>query len=95
VEQALRILENQHCLNPDFAMAETFAQLADKYPSHAVRIVHVCSMTTGDGWSIHSWNEHLDTILKAALEDGDEAKKEAVTMITYWQLAGFEGTARC
>jgi hypothetical protein len=91
VEQAMQILEKQHCLSPDFAVAETFASLASKYPYEAVRVVHVLLEEDRDGWSVHGWNEHLDTILKAALSDGEDAKKEAVAMIDLLAVRGFRG----
>jgi hypothetical protein len=91
VEQAMQILEKQHCLSPDFAVAETFASLASKYPYEAVRVVHVLLEEDRDGWSIHGWNEHLDTILNAALGNGEDAKKEAVAMIDLLAVRGFRG----
>jgi len=91
VEQAMQILEKQHCLSPDFAVAETFASLASKYPYEAVRVVHVLLEEDRDGWSVHGWNEHLDTILKAALGDGEDAKKEAAAMIDLLAVRGFRG----
>ena len=91
VEQAMRILEKQHCLNPDFAVAETFAKLAGKYPYQAVRVVHELIEEDRDGWSIHGWNDHLDAILNAALKDGDDAKKEAVATIDLLATRGFRG----
>jgi len=91
VDQAMQILEKQHCLSPDFAVAETFAALASKYPYESVRVVHVLLEEDRDGWSIHGWNEHLDTILKAALCNGEDAKKEAVAMIDLLAARGFRG----
>ena len=91
VDQAMQILEKQHCLSPDFAVAETFASLASKYPYEAVRVVHVLLEEDRDGWSIHGWNEHLDTILKAALRNGEDAKKEAGAMIDLLAVRGFRG----
>jgi len=45
-------------------------------------VLFTCSRRgIGTGWSIHGWNEHLDTILKAALSNGEDAKKETVAMI--------------
>jgi hypothetical protein len=84
-------MQKQHCLSPDFAVAETFASLASKYPYEAVRVVHVLLEEDRDGWSVHGWNEHLDTILKAALGDGEDAKKEAVAMIDLLAVRGFRG----
>jgi hypothetical protein len=91
VDQAMQILEKQHCLSPDFAVAKTFASLASTYPYEAVRVVHVLLKEDRDGWSIHGWNEHLDTILKAALRNGENAKKEAVAMIDLLAARGFRG----
>jgi hypothetical protein len=91
VDQAMQILEKQHCLTPDFAVAERFASLAGKYPYEAIRVVHVLLDEDRDGWSIHGWNEHLDTILKAALRNGDDAKKEAFAMIDLLATRGFRG----
>ena len=91
VEQAMQILEKQHRLSPDFAVAETFASLAIKYPYEAVRVVHVLLEEDRDGWSIHGWSEHLDTILKTALGSGEDAKKEAVAMIELLVGRGFRG----
>ncbi len=89
VNQAMKILEKQHCLNPDFAVAKTFASLAGKYPYEAVRVAHVLLEEDRDGWSIHGWNEHIDTILKAALCNGEGAKKEAIAMISLLAARGF------
>jgi hypothetical protein len=91
VDKAMQILEKQHCLSPDFAVAQTFASLASKYPYEAVRVVHVLLEEDRDAWSIHGWNEHLDTILKAALRNGENAKKEAVAMIDLLAARGFRG----
>lgn len=89
VDQAMQILEKQHCLSPDFAVAEAFASLASKYPYQAVRVVHVLLEEDRDGWSIHGWNEHVDTVLKAALRNGEDAKKEAVALIDLLAVRGF------
>jgi hypothetical protein len=91
VDQAMQILEEQHCLRPDFAVTESFASLASKYPYEAVRVVHVLLDEDREGWSIHGWNEHLDTILNAALRNGDDAKKEAIAMIDLLAARGFRG----
>jgi hypothetical protein len=87
----MRILEKQHCLRPDFAVAETFASLASKCPYQVVRVVHLLLEEDRDGWSIHGWNEHLDTILKVALGNGEDAKKEAIAMIDLLAVRGFRG----
>ena len=51
--------------------------LNSKYQYEAVRVVHVLFEDDQDGWAIHGWNQHLDNILKRALNDGDLARKEA------------------
>jgi hypothetical protein len=94
VEQAMLVLEKQHCLSPDFAVAEAFASLASKFPYQAVRVVHVLFEQDRDGWSIHGWNEHLDTILKCAVDEGGKAKKEALAMIDLLAARGFRGYRR-
>lgn len=61
------------------------------YPYEAIRVVHVLLEEDRDGWSIHGWNQHLDTILQAALGYGEDAKKEAVAMIDLLAARGFRG----
>ena len=91
VKQAMKIVEKQHRLSPDFAVAESFASLASTYPYQAVRVVHLLLEEDRDGWSIHGWSQHLDVILKAALGDGEDARKEAVAMIDLLAARGFRG----
>jgi hypothetical protein len=91
VEEAMQIVEKQHRLSPDFAVAETFASLASRYPYEAIRVVHLLLEEDRDGWSIHGWSQHLDTILKTALRNGEHAKKEAVAMIDLLAARGFRG----
>ena len=50
-----------------------------------------CLKTDQDGWAIHGWNQHLDEILKRALNDGDLARKEAERMIELLVSKGFRG----
>ena len=78
-------------LSPDFAVVKTFASLASRYPYEAVGVVHLIQEGDRDGWSIHGWNEHLDAILKAALRNGETAKKEAVATIDLLAARGFRG----
>jgi hypothetical protein len=94
VEQAMRILEVQRALRPDFAVVKTFAGLAKKYPYEAVRVVRVLLEEDRDGWSIHGWSQHLDAILEAALQDGDNAKAEAAAMIHLLAARGFRSYRR-
>jgi hypothetical protein len=42
-----------------------------------------------DGWAIHGWSQHLDSILKQALGDGEMAQKEAGKMIDLLISRGF------
>ena len=91
VERAMQILEKVGSLDPDFAVAESFASLANDYPYEAVRAVHVLLMSDKDGWSIHGWNQHLDSILRTALVSGERAKKEAKAMIDSLAARGFRG----
>ena len=91
IEQALPILERVRSLRPDFAVVEALARLSSKYPYEAVRVVHVLFEGDRDGWAIHGWNEHLDTILKEALDDGEMARKEAAEMIELLVARGFRG----
>ncbi len=91
VKRAIEVIEKQGSLEPDFAVAESFASLSSHYPYEAVRIVRMLLAADKDGWSIHGWNQHLDTILKAALADGEHAKGEAAAMIDLLAVRGFRG----
>jgi hypothetical protein len=91
IEQALPILERARSLRPDFAVVEALARLSTKYPYEAVRVVHVLFEEDRDGWAIHGWNQHLDSILKEALGDGEMARKEAEAMIELLVSRGFRG----
>jgi hypothetical protein len=91
IEQALPILEQARSLRPDFAVVEALARLSTKYPYEAVRIVHVLFEEDRDGWAIHGWNQHLNSILKEALGDGGMARKEAEAMIELLVSRGFRG----
>jgi hypothetical protein len=91
VEQALQILERVRSLRPDFAVVEALDRLSSKYPYEAMRIVHVLFEEDRDGWAIHGWDQHLDSILKEALRDGEMARKEAEAMIELLVSRGFRG----
>jgi hypothetical protein len=91
IEQALPILERARSLSPDFAVVEALDRLSSKYPYEAVRIVHVLFEEDRDGWAIHGWDQHLDSILKEALHDGEMAQKEAAAMIELLVARGFRG----
>ena len=91
IEQALPILERVRSLRPDFAVVEALDRLSPKYPYEAIRVVHVLFEEDRDGWAIHGWNQHLDSILKEALRDGEMARKEAGEMIELLVARGFRG----
>jgi len=91
IEQALPILERVRSLRPDFAVVEALDRLSSKYPYEAVRVVHVLFEEDRDGWAIHGWSQHLDSILKEALRDGEIARKEAGEMIELLVSRGFRG----
>jgi hypothetical protein len=91
IEQALPILERVRSLRPDFAVVEALDRLSSKYPYEAIRVVHVLFEDDRDGWAIHGWDQHLDSILKAALSDGEMARKEAAEMIELLVARGFRG----
>jgi hypothetical protein len=91
IEQALPILERVRFLRPDFAVVEALDRLSSKYPYEAMRIVHVLFEEDRDGWAIHGWDQHLDSILKEALRDGEIAQKEAAAMIELLVARGFRG----
>jgi hypothetical protein len=94
VGQAMQILEVQRKLAPDFVVVKAFSELANTYPYQAVRAAHVLLEEDRDGWSIHGWNQHLDSILEIALKDGDNAKAEATAMIDLLAARGFRGYRR-
>ena len=91
VRRAMNSIEKQGSLDPDFAVAEKFSSLSSRYPFEAVRIVHMLLAADKDGWSIHGWNQHLDSILKTALADGEQARGEAMAMIDLLAARGFRG----
>lgn len=91
IEQAMPILENVRSLRPDFAVVEALDKLSSKYPYEAIRVVHVLFEEDRDGWAIHGWNQHLDSILRQALSDGEMAQKEAGAMIELLVSRGFRG----
>lgn len=91
IAQAMPILEYLRSLRPDFAVVKALDALSAKYPYEAVRVVHVLFEDDRDGWAIHGWNQHLDGILKQALNDGELARKEAEQMITLLVARGFRG----
>lgn len=91
IEQAMPILERVRSLRPDFAVVEALDKLSTKYPYEAVRVVHVLFEGDQDGWAIHGWDQHLDSILKRALGDGEMARKEAEEMIALLVSRGFRG----
>lgn len=94
VARSMEILEKQHSLSPDFAVAEAFSALSARYPYEAIRVVHELLAADEDGWSIHGWSQHLDTILKNALSDGEKARSEATAMIDSLAARGFRGYRR-
>lgn len=46
----------------------------------SVQVAHVLLEDDRDGWSIHGWSQHLDSILEAALNDADNGKAEAIAI---------------
>jgi hypothetical protein len=91
IGQAMPILELLRSLRPDFAVVESLDGLSSKYPYQAVRVVRVLFEDDRDGWAIHGWNQHLDSILKEALNDGHSARAEAEQMIELLVSKGFRG----
>lgn len=91
VTQAMLILERIRSLRPDFAVVEALHKLAPRYPYEAVRIVRVLFEDDKDGWAIHGWDQHLDSILRQALDDGEAARKEAREFIELLVSRGFRG----
>lgn len=91
IGQTMPILELLRSLRPDFAVVESLDRLSSKYPYEAVRVVRVLFEDDRDGWAIHGWNQHLDSILKKALNDGDSARAEAQQMIELLVSKGFRG----
>ena len=91
IGQAMPILEFLRSLRPDFAVVEALDRLSSNYPYEAVRVVRVLFEDDRDGWAIHGWNQHLDSILKEALSDGKLARKEAEEMIELLVSKGFRG----
>jgi hypothetical protein len=85
------ILEYLRSLRPDFAVVKALAALSAKYPYEAVRVVRVLFENDRDGWAIHGWSQHFDSILKQALNDGELARKEAEQMIELLVAKGFRG----
>jgi hypothetical protein len=84
-------LEFLRSLRPDFAVVEALDRLSSNYPYEAVRVVRVLFEDDRDGWAIHGWNQHLDSILKEALSDGELARNEAEEMIELLVSKGFRG----
>lgn len=91
ITQAMLILERTRSLRPDFAVVEALDKLAPRYPYEAVRVVRVLFEDDKDGWAIHGWDQHLDTILRQALDDGEAARKEAGEFIELLVSRGFRG----
>jgi hypothetical protein len=89
IQQAVPILERTNSLRPDFAVVEALARMSPTYPYEAVRVVHVLFGEDKEGWAIHGWNQHLDTILMEALRDGETARNEALRMIELLVSRGF------
>jgi hypothetical protein len=89
IQNALRILERTRSLRPDFAVVEELDRLAENYPFEAVKILHVLFEEDHAGWAIHGWGQHIDSILKQALEDGEKARAEATSFVELLVARGF------
>ena len=89
IEHAMRILERTKSLRPDFTVVEALEGLSAEYPYEAVRILRVLYEEDHDGWAIHGWGQHLDSILKQALDDGKAARQEAAALIELLVSRGF------
>ena len=91
VNQAMRVLEVSRSLDPDFAVIETFAQFAPRFPYEAVHAARILFEEDREGWAIHGWGEHLRSILVQALNDGEKARKEATETIELLVSKGHRG----
>jgi hypothetical protein len=89
IEHAMRILERTKSLRPDFTVVEALDGLSAEYPYEAARILRVLYEEDHDGWAIHGWGQHLDSILKQALDDGEAARQEAAALIELLVSRGF------
>jgi len=81
MRQLVTVLDTFRFINPDFAVVERLAQLAAAFPVEAVHCLGIIFEEDRDGWAIHGWAEHPQTIISEALKGDKNSRAEAERVV--------------
>jgi hypothetical protein len=91
IQQAVVVLDKFRKLDPDFAVVERLAELAPKYPFEAVHCLGIIFEEDRDGWAIHGWDTHPQSIIQAALRADGTSHAEAERVVNLFVSRGHTG----
>ena len=91
IRQLVVVVDRFRYVNPDFAVVERLAQLAPAYPFEAVHCLGIIFEEDRDGWAIHGWGQHPQTIIREALKGDEQSRTEAERVVDLFVARGHRG----
>jgi hypothetical protein len=91
VHQAISVLDAFRKIEPDFAVVERMAELAPAYPFEGVHLLGIVFEEDREGWAIHGWGEHPQTIIREALKSDERSRNEAERVVNLFVSRGHTG----
>jgi hypothetical protein len=83
LDQLESLVEVAPTLEPDHAIAEQLAKIAQGDPERAVRILDRMVRGDREGWHIHGWLDAAKQTLATAMRAGGDARTQAEQVIDY------------
>jgi hypothetical protein len=92
IEQLLAVLRVTKRVEPDFLVLERFEELVRRRPQQVMECLRHMVEGSRESWEVLGWREHLEKILRSALQGPDEkARKTAVELINLLVARGHMG----
>ena len=91
IRQLVMVLDGFRYINPDFAVVERLAQLAPAYRFEAIHCLGIIFEEDRDGWAIHGWFQHPQTIIREALKGDEQSRTEAERVVNVFVARGHRG----
>ncbi|MBD3675452.1 MAG: hypothetical protein HUJ26_18220 [Planctomycetaceae bacterium] len=89
INHLLEFVDCDPLIEPDHQVFETLANAAESDPPKAVTILDTAIRGDTEGWRIRTWLEHAESILRTALNSGNEAEKKARELVNILGRRGF------
>ncbi|MCI0408113.1 MAG: hypothetical protein L0191_06025 [Acidobacteria bacterium] len=81
--QLTEVLRVASKADPDHLVVERLATLAPAMPMAAVECLSLMIEGEKEGWGIHSWREHMRSIVTAAIQSTDDSAREAAVALVH------------